>query len=57
MILPRAALFGASGDKEGNVEYTLGLSAISAAYFAEETVYLSISDVADYVQSSKCNEE
>ena len=47
--LPSEASFliGASGDKEGNVELTTGLSVIAATYLTEETMYINISNIIE----------
>lgn len=48
-----AVLVGVNGDKEGNIEFTAGVSANVSAYLTEETIYINISVIKDYINSNR----
>ena len=57
--LPTEASFmvGASGDKDGNIEITAGLSAVASAYITEETIYINLSAIKDLFNKTNTEED
>ena len=47
-----AFMLGANGDKEGNIELTAGITAIAASYLTEETLYINLSTIMDYIKKT-----